>query len=81
MGACRRRWLGYGPAMLPTELSRTALDLPPEDRLELARKLVESVVIPAPLTNAVNEGVQRMEAIVAGRVPALTEEEYRAASR
>ena len=67
--------------MVPNELSRTALDLPPEDRLELARKLVESVVTPASLTSAVNEGVRRLEDIVAGRVQALTEEEYRAASR
>ena len=67
--------------MIPTELSQTALDLPPEDRLELARKLVESVVTPAHLADAVNEGVQRLEDLVAGRVRALTEEEYRAASR
>ena len=67
--------------MLPNELSRTTLDLPPEDRLELARKLVESVVTPASLTSAVNEGVRRLEDIVAGGAQALTEEEYRVASR
>ena len=67
--------------MLPTELSRTALDLPPEDRLELARRLVESVVTPVPLSNAVNEGVRRLEEVVAGRVQGLTEDEYRAASQ
>jgi putative addiction module component (TIGR02574 family) len=67
--------------MLSTELSRTALELPAADRLELARRLVESVVEPVPLTAAVQEGIRRIEEIAAGRVAALTEEEYRAAVR
>lgn len=65
--------------MLSTEVSRAALDLSPEDRLELARRLVESVVEPAPLNPAVQEGIRRIEDIATGRTPALTEEQYRAA--
>jgi putative addiction module component (TIGR02574 family) len=64
--------------MLSTELSRTALELPAEDRLELARRLVESVVSPTPLNAAVDEGIRRIEDVAAGRVPGLTEEQYRA---
>jgi hypothetical protein len=64
--------------MLTSELSRTALELPTEDRLELARRLVESVVIPVPLNAAVDEGIRRIEDVAAGRVPGLTEEQYRA---
>ena len=56
-----------------------ALDLPPEERLELARRLVESVVAPAPLNKSVTEGIRRIEEIATGRVTGLTEEEYRAA--
>jgi len=67
--------------MLSTELSRTALGLPPEDRLELARRLVESVVEPESLTEAVKEGIRRIEDVAAGRVAGLTEEQYRAALR
>lgn len=67
--------------MITAELSRTALGLSPEDRLELARRLVESVVEPAPLTDAVKEGIRRIEDIAAGRVAGLTEEQYRAAMR
>lgn len=67
--------------MLSTELSRTALGLPPEDRLELARRLVESVVEPAPLTDAVKEGIRRIEDIATGRVTGLSEDQYRAAMR
>ena len=63
--------------MSSTELLRSALELPPEERLECARRLVESVVIPEPLSEAVLEGVKRREDMVAGRVKGLTEEEYR----
>ncbi len=67
--------------MLSAELSRTALGLPPEDRLELARRLVESVVEPAPLSEAVKEGIRRIEDLATGRVAGLTEEQYRTAMR
>lgn len=67
--------------MLNSEISRTALGLPPEDRLELARLLVESVVEPAPLTDAVKEGIRRIEDVATGKVAGLTEEQYRAAMR
>ena len=65
--------------MLSSDLSRIALELPPEDRLELARRLVESVVVPLPLNEAVKEGIRRIEDIATGRVDGLTEEQYRAA--
>ncbi len=65
--------------MLTANLSRAALELSPEDRLELARRLVESVVEPLPLNEAVIEGIRRIEDIAAGRVEGLTEEQYRAA--
>lgn len=65
--------------MISTELARTALQLPPEDRLELARRLVESVAAPAPLEPAVEAGIRRIEDIASGRTRGLSEEEYRAA--
>jgi putative addiction module component (TIGR02574 family) len=67
--------------MLTPEVSRTALELPPEERLELARRLVESVVEPAHLTEAIEAGLRRIEEVATGRVAGLTEEEYRAALR
>ena len=67
--------------MRTTEFSRTALRFPPEERLELARRLVESVVEPASLTEAVKEGIRRIEDVATGRVAGLTEEQYRAAIR
>jgi hypothetical protein len=66
-------------AMLDRDLSHTALELPPAERLELARRLVESVVAPLPLNDAVKEGIRRIEEVAAGRVAGLTEAQYRAA--
>jgi len=61
-----------------TELVQIALGLPPEERLEIARRLVESVVAPASLNEAIAEGIRRIEDMAAGRVKGLTEEEFRA---
>jgi len=65
--------------LLNTELSRSALELSPADRLELARRLVESVVEPVPLTDAAKAGIRRIEDVAAGRTAGMTEEQYRAA--
>ena len=65
--------------MSAVELSKAAFELPADERLELARRLVESVVAPATLNEAVAEGIRRIEDIAAGRVKGLTEEQFRAA--
>jgi putative addiction module component (TIGR02574 family) len=61
------------------DVAQVALELPAEERLELARRLIESVVEPASLDDAVTEGIKRIEDIASGRVQGLTEEQYRAA--
>jgi len=63
------------------DLSRAALELPAEERLELARWLVESMVAPPALNEAVVEGIRRIEDIATGRVKGLTEEQFREALR
>jgi hypothetical protein len=65
--------------MVAADISSLALELPPEERLELARRLVESVVAPAALNEAIAEGIRRIEDIATGRVEGLTEQQYRAA--
>lgn len=65
--------------MSAAELSIEALELPPDERLELARRLVESVVVPLPLSDAMKEGIRRIEDMATGRVKSLTEEEYQSA--
>jgi hypothetical protein len=58
---------------------RSAFELPPEERLELARRLVESVVAPALLNQAVTDGIRRIEDLATGSAQGLTEEEFRVA--
>ena len=65
--------------MVSADFTRMALELPPEERLELARRLVESVVAPVPLNEAVTEGIRRIEDVATGRINGLTEEQYRSA--
>lgn len=65
--------------MSSADLSKAALELPAEERLELARRLVESVIAPASLNEAVSEGIRRIEDIASGRVKGLTEDEFRTA--
>ena len=67
--------------MISDDVSRAVLELSLEDRLELARRLVESVILPAPLNDAVAEGIRRIEDVAARRVTPLTEEQFRAALR
>ena len=67
--------------MSAADVAQIALGLPPEERLELARRLVESVVAPLPLQDAITEGLRRIEELATGRVKGLTEEEYRAAMK
>ena len=55
--------------------------MPPEERLELARRLVESVVAPSALNEQITEAVRRIEDVATSRVEGLTEEHYRAALR
>lgn len=65
--------------MSSTELSLAALELSPDERLELARRLVESVIEPASVKEAVAEGVRRIEDVASGRMQGLTQDQYRAA--
>jgi hypothetical protein len=62
-------------------IATSPFELPPDERLELARRLVESVVAPEPQNEAVLEGIRRIEDIATGRTRGLTDEQYRAALR
>ena len=64
--------------MLSDEIAKAVFELPAKERLELARRLVESVVFPATLTSAAVEGIKRIEDMASGRVKALSESEFRA---
>lgn len=61
------------------EITRVVLDLRAEERLELARKLVESVVTPSSLEGKVEEGIRRIEDVLRGKTIGLTESQFRQA--
>jgi len=63
--------------MITADFAKMALELPPEERLELARRLVESMVAPSPLEDAVAEGIRRIEDVLSGHIKPLTEAEFR----
>ena len=64
--------------MVTAELSQTVLQLPVEDRIELARRLLESVDGPEPAHPGMVEAIQRIEDMMTGKVRGLTEEEFHA---
>jgi putative addiction module component (TIGR02574 family) len=76
---CSVNHIVYAAVMVSADLAKAVLELPPDERLELARRLVESVVAPEPLSEAMLEGIRRVEDVASGRVEGLTEEQYRAA--
>ena len=52
--------------MISEDVCRTVLELPLEDRLELARRLVERRLARA-MNDAVTEDIRRIEDLAAGR--------------
>jgi len=62
--------------MVPSEIELSALQLPVEERLQLARRLIESLDELPDEQTAIDEGVRRIEDIATGKVKGLTEEEF-----
>lgn len=65
--------------MIPSEIAESVFALPESDRLELARRIVESVATERLSADLVFDGVRRIEEVVSGQVRGLSEDEYRAA--
>lgn len=65
--------------MLPSQITETVLALPEADRLELARRIVESVAAERDVAGMVADGARRIEDVVSGKVRGLSEEEFRRA--
>jgi len=65
--------------MIPNQITESVLALPEGERLELARRIVESVASDRRVAELVSDGVRRIEEVVTGKVRGLSEEEYRRA--
>ena len=62
--------------MLPVEIEQSALQLPVEERLQLARRLAESVGDSHMEQAGIEEGVRRIEDLVSGKVQGLSMPEF-----
>jgi putative addiction module component (TIGR02574 family) len=65
--------------MIPNQLTESVLALPEDERLELARRIVESVTTERRVSELMAEGVRRIEDVVSGKTRSLSEDEYRRA--
>ena len=63
--------------MASDQLTEAVFALPERERLELARRIVESVATQRRVDELVADGVRRIEEVVTGEVRGLSEEEYR----
>ena len=65
--------------MIPNQITESVLALPESERLELARRIVESVATKRHISESVSDGVRRIEDVVTGKVRGFSEDEYRKA--
>jgi hypothetical protein len=63
--------------MIPNELTESVLALPESERLELARRIVESIATERRVEESVADGVRRIEDVVSGKTRGFSDEEYR----
>ena len=71
----------YGCAMNTQEIAKAILELPEKERLELARRIVTSIVEDQQAAGAIGQAVQRIEDVIAGKVRGLSEPQFRDALR
>jgi len=77
--SCARPEARYHQTMIPSQITESVLALPESDRLELARRIVESVASDRRVGELVKEGVRRIEDVVTGKARGLSEEDFRQA--
>ena len=59
------------------DIAEAVMELPEKDRLELARRIVASVVADQESSAAIAQAVQGIEDVVTGKVRGLDEAEFR----
>lgn len=73
----RFRIVNYGPCMTTQDIAQAVMELPEKERLELARRIVNSLVVEEELSGKIAQAVGGIEDIVTGKVAGLTEVEFR----
>jgi hypothetical protein len=64
-----------------SELAEAVMELPEKDRLELARRIIASIVAEQEAAVAIGQAVQGIEDVVTGKARGLSEAEFRDALR
>lgn len=71
----------YGLRMSIRELDEVVMELPEQERLELARRIIASLMDAKEASRRIADSVQGIEDIVTGKVPGLSETDFRDALR
>jgi hypothetical protein len=69
--------VNYGLRMSTEDIAQAVMELPENERLELARRIVASLVVEQESADKIAQAVQGIEDIVTGKVAGLTEVEFR----
>jgi hypothetical protein len=75
--AAHRVAVNYGLRMSIPEIDEAVMELPEKERLELARRIVASLVAEAEVAVKIAEAVHGIEDVVTGTVAGLSETEFR----
>jgi hypothetical protein len=63
--------------MSAKEIAKAVMELPENERLELARQIVATIAAERESSKTISEAVKGIEDIVTGRLAGLNEEEFR----
>ena len=63
--------------MSTEDIAEAVMELPEKERLELARRIVASIVVEHEISGRIAEAVPGIEDVVTGRVAGLGEAEFR----
>ena len=69
--------VNYGLRMSIREIDEAVMELPEQERLELARRIVASLVTEQEASEKIAEAVRGIEDVVTGKVAGLSETEFR----
>ena len=63
--------------MSALEIAEAVMELPEKERLELARRIVESIAVEREISGKIAQAVRGIEDVITGRVAGLSEAEFR----
>jgi len=69
--------INYYSHMSTQDLAEAVMELPEKERLELARRIVASLIAERESTEQITAAVRGIEDVVTGKLRGLTEDEFR----